>query len=193
MDSEIDDRDGTIMDPVFPALLSSVDVQKAFITLHHKPFERLDTFKAQTLKVHVNSQGISVKETKRSVLLAILKEYVSDYGICNSLSVSLSEIQRQKIRWFDANDKLINPPDKKELVEIVTAVTSEGGFTVMDLNTAMTLFETTDDLEVLHDLPQSLLVELYTQVLNLPTKGSLKSLSKCSLINKLGDVVRHCS
>lgn len=95
--------------------------------------------------------------------------------------------------WFDANDKLIKPPDEKELVEIVTAVTSEGGFTVMDLNTAMVLFETADDLEVLRDLPRSLLVELCTQVLDPPMKESLKRASKRSLINKLGDAVRHCS
>ena len=63
------------------------------------------------------------------------------------------EIQRQNMGWFDDNDELINPPNEKELVEIITAVTSEEGLTVMDLNTAMALFETTDDLEVLRDLP----------------------------------------
>ena len=97
MDSEIDDGDGTVADPVLPALLSSVDVQKAFIALRREPFERLDTFKAQTLKVLVNSRGISVKGTKRSVLLAILREYVSDYRICNSSSHSLSEYSAR--RW----------------------------------------------------------------------------------------------
>ena len=97
--------------------------------------------------------------------------------------------------WFDANGELINPPDEKELVEIGTAVTSEGGFTVMDLNTAMALFETADDLEELRILPRSLLVGLSTQVLNNLTKESvkLKSLSKGALINKLRDAVRHCS
>ena len=93
--------------------------------------------------------------------------------------------------WFDANDEPINPPNEKELIEIVTAVTSEGGLTVMDLNTAMALFETADDLEVLCNLPQSLLVGLSTQVLNDSIKKSLnlKTLSKGVLINKL---VRVC-
>lgn len=96
--------------------------------------------------------------------------------------------------WFDANDELINPPDEKELVEIDTAATSGGGFTVMDLNTAMALFETADDIEVLHDLPRSLLVGLSARVLNNSTKESLnlKALSKRALINKLRDAVRHC-
>jgi len=93
--------------------------------------------------------------------------------------------------WFDANDEPINPPNEKELIEIVTAVTSKGGLTVMDLNTAMALFETADDLEVLRNLPQSLLVGLSTQVLNNSIKKSLnlKTLSKGVLINKL---VRVC-
>lgn len=97
--------------------------------------------------------------------------------------------------WFDTNDELINPPDEKELIEVGTAATSEGGFTVMDLNTAIALFETADDLEVLHDLPRSLLVGLSTQVLNNSTKESikLKTLSKSKLINKLRDVVCHFS
>lgn len=62
--------------------------------------------------------------------------------------------------WFDANDELMNSPDEKELVEIVMAATSEGGLTVMDLNTAMALFKTADNLEVLCNLPRSLLVAL---------------------------------
>jgi len=81
MDSEIADGDGTVADPVLPTLLSSVDVQRAFIALHRKPFERLDAFKAQTLKILVNSWGINMKGIKKSVLLGILKEYVSDYRI----------------------------------------------------------------------------------------------------------------
>jgi len=96
--------------------------------------------------------------------------------------------------WFNDNDELINPPAEKELVEIVTAATSLGGLTVMDLNTAIALFETADDLEVLHNLPQSLLVGLATQVLDNLTKESLslKALSKGVLINKLRDMVRYC-
>ena len=84
IDSEIDDGDGTTVDPVLPALLSSVDVQRAFIALCHKPFESLGVFKAQTLKVLINSWGINVKRTKKSVFLAILKEYVSNYTIHTS-------------------------------------------------------------------------------------------------------------
>ena len=79
MDSKIDDGDGTTADPVLPALLSSVDVQRAFIALHRKPFETLGFFKAQTLKVLVTSWGINMKGLKKLVLLAVLKEYVSDY------------------------------------------------------------------------------------------------------------------
>ena len=79
MDSKIDDGDGTTADPVLPALLLSVDVQRAFIALRREPFESLDVFKAQTLKVLVNSQGIHVKGSTKSVLLARLKEYVSSY------------------------------------------------------------------------------------------------------------------
>ena len=84
MDSEIDNGDSTTADPVLPALLSSVDVQRAFIALRREPFERLGVFKAQTLKVLVNSQGINVKGVKKSVLLAILKEHVSDYRFFTS-------------------------------------------------------------------------------------------------------------
>ena len=83
MDSEINDGDGTTADPVLPALLSSVDVQRAFIALRCEPFERLGAFKAQTLKVLVTSRGINVKGIKKSMLLATLREYVSDYGIAS--------------------------------------------------------------------------------------------------------------
>lgn len=93
--------------------------------------------------------------------------------------------------WFDANDELMNSPDEKELVEIVMAATSEGGLTVMDLNTAMALFKTADNLEVLRDLPRSLLVALCGQVLNKSLNS--KSLSKGGLINRLRDAVRACS
>ena len=79
MDSEIDDGDGTTADPVSPALLSSVDVQKAFIALRQEPLSSLGNFKAQTLKVLVNSRGINVKGNKKSTLLAILSEHVSVY------------------------------------------------------------------------------------------------------------------
>jgi hypothetical protein len=89
MDSEIDDGDGTTADPVLPALLESVDVQRAFIALRREPVERLEVFKAQTLKVLVKSRGIKVKGNKRSVLLARLKEYVStNYRIPASSSCS---------------------------------------------------------------------------------------------------------
>ena len=88
MDSEIDDGDGTTADPVLPALLSSVDVQRAFIALRCEPFEKLDVFKAHTLKVLLNSRGVNVKGTKRSVLLARLKEYVSNCRIRALLSCS---------------------------------------------------------------------------------------------------------
>jgi len=65
----------------------------------------------------------------------------------------------------------------------------------MDFNTAMALFETADDLEVLRELPRSLLAGLCTQVLKKSTKEllNLKTLSKGLLINKLGDAVHHCS
>lgn len=79
MDSGIDDGDGTTADPVSSALLSSVDVQKAFIALRQEPLSSLGNFKAQTLKVLVNSWGINVKGNKRSTLLAILSEHVSVY------------------------------------------------------------------------------------------------------------------
>jgi hypothetical protein len=97
--------------------------------------------------------------------------------------------------WFDASDELINPPNDKELTEISMVATSEGGFTVMDLDTAMALFETADDLEELRILPRSLLIELSTQVPNNPTKESvnLKYLSKKVLIDYLRDAVRHRS
>ena len=65
--------------------------------------------------------------------------------------------------------------------------------TIMDFNVAVALYETADDLEVLRDLPQSLLVKLYAHVYENPETRSLKRLSKSVLIQKLGDVVRFHS
>ena len=105
---------------------------------------------------------------------------------------SLRELQRQKMGWFDTNDRLISPPSDKELLNIVSVVTSEiGNFTIMDFNTGIALFETADDLEVLCDLPQSLLIGLCLRVVNNATKASLKRFSKAKLIDKLRDAVRR--
>jgi hypothetical protein len=95
--------------------------------------------------------------------------------------------------WFDSNDKLIRPPDNKELPNIVTATTSEAeSFTIMDFNTGIALFETANDLEVLRVLPKALLVGLCLRMahrVDNSTKESLKKLSKTLLINKLRDAV----
>jgi len=80
MDSKMDDGDGTVADPVSPALLSSVEVQNAFIALRREPLGKLDGFKAQTLKVLAGSRGFYVKgNTPKSSILAILSGHVSDY------------------------------------------------------------------------------------------------------------------
>lgn len=107
---------------------------------------------------------------------------------------SLRDLQRQKMGWFDINDKLISPPSDNEPLDIVSVATSElGSLTIMDYNTATALFETADDLEVLRDLPQSLLVGLCLRVVNSATKSerSLRRLSKAMLIEKLRDAVRR--
>ena len=60
----------------------------------------------------------------------------------------------------------------------------------MDFNVAVALYETADDLAVLHDFPQSLLIKLYLHIDESLNTRSLKRLSKSALIKKLGDVVR---
>jgi len=71
-------------------------------------------------------------------------------------------------------------------------ITSEGGgITIMDFNTAVALYETADDLDVLRDLPRSLLVKLYSHINGGTEMGSLKHQSKMALIKKLGDSVRY--
>ena len=194
MDSDIDDGDGTTADPVSPALLSSVDVQRAFIALRGEPLEILGTFNAQTLKVLANSRGINMKGVKQSVLLERLTEYVSDYRTRHS-SCSFRETQRQTMGWFDADDKPKNTPNDKELIDMVTATTPSVGssFTVMDFNTAVALFETADDLDILRNFSRTLLVKLCIQFLNNSTKQSLNTKTKGALINKLKDAVHHIS
>ena len=63
----------------------------------------------------------------------------------------------------------------------------------MDFNVAVALYETANDLEVLRDLPQSLLLKLYSHITENAETRSLKRLSKSVLIKKLGDVVRYHS
>ena len=66
--------------------------------------------------------------------------------------------------------------------------------TIMDFNVAVALYETADNLEALRDLPQSLLIKLYSHVHDPSLEmRSLKRLSKSLLIQKLGDVVRYSS
>lgn len=65
----------------------------------------------------------------------------------------------------------------------------------MDFNVAIALYETADDLEVLRNLPQTMLIKLYSHITDSGDSEtrSLKHLSKTVLINKLGDVVRNHS
>ena len=79
MDSKIQDGDGTTADPVEPALLSSVDLQRAYIALRCEPLADLANFNAQTLKLLVKVLGKDVKGTAKSVFLSILSNYVRIY------------------------------------------------------------------------------------------------------------------
>ena len=66
--------------------------------------------------------------------------------------------------------------------------------TIMDFNVAVALYETTDNLEALRDLSQSLLIKLYSHIHDSSLEvHSLKRLSKSVLIQKLGDTVRYPS
>ena len=73
--------------------------------------------------------------------------------------------------------------------------TSEGaGITVMDFNVAVALYETVDDVKVLHDLPRALLIKLYSHILSeSPETRSLKRLTKSNFVEKLGDAVCYHS
>ena len=76
MDAKISDGDGTVADPVLSALLTSVDVQRAFIALRREPVENLGGFKAETLKVLTTSLGMEVKGMTKSVFVKMLSDYV---------------------------------------------------------------------------------------------------------------------
>lgn len=82
MDSNINDGDGTTADPVSSKLLSSVEVQNAFVSLRREPLGKLSDFKTQTLNVLANARGCYVKgNTSKSTILGILSGHVSDNGV----------------------------------------------------------------------------------------------------------------
>ena len=76
MDSKIQDGDGTTADPVEPALLLSVELQRAYVTLRREPLGKLANFSATTLKLLVKVTGKSIKGNTKSVFLDILSNYV---------------------------------------------------------------------------------------------------------------------
>lgn len=81
MDSNINDGDGTVADPVSSALLSSVEVQNAFVALRREPLGNVGNFKTQTLNVLANARGLYVKgNASKSTILTILSGHVSNNG-----------------------------------------------------------------------------------------------------------------
>jgi hypothetical protein len=80
MDAKIDDGDGSVADPAPYAMLTSVDVQTAFIALQYEPIENLNKFDAQVLKVLTTSLGIEVKGMTKSVFVKILSDYVRKHN-----------------------------------------------------------------------------------------------------------------
>lgn len=76
IDAKIDDGDGCVADPVAYAMLTSLDVQMAFIALRREPMDNLNKFSAQVLKVLTTSLGIDVKGMTKAVFIKILSDYV---------------------------------------------------------------------------------------------------------------------
>jgi hypothetical protein len=80
MDTKTDDGDGSVADPAPYAMLTSMDVQTAFIALRREPIENLNKFNAQVLKVLTTSLGIEVKGMTKSVFVKILLDYVRKHN-----------------------------------------------------------------------------------------------------------------
>lgn len=81
MDSNINDGDGTVADPVSSALLSSVEVQNTFVALRREPLGNVGNFKTQTLNILANARGLYVKgNASKSTILTILSGHVSNNG-----------------------------------------------------------------------------------------------------------------